>query len=203
MEYGIQRRSIYLAPPENEDIGWFFHQFEEPEVWEMFGFSGPARARLMRAFRSGNLVVGIIHRARDRRRIGFALCFPPAGTFDFWEFGYAISARDERNAYNALNTTDAMAHYMFEHLHITAIGWRTREDNYAADAIVRRLGYEPFSKSFIDGHNYTFYRLDQAGWAKRRARLDRGEEKYPSGVGGTFLLLPLPCEPVVLPDADH
>jgi RimJ/RimL family protein N-acetyltransferase len=197
MEYGIQRRSIYLAPPEGDDVTFFFNQFDDPEVWQMFGFTKPARTRMMRSYRSGNVVVGILRLAATKKRIGFALCFPPAGTFDFWEFGYAISVKSDRNAFNALNTTDALAHYMFEHLNVNAMGWRTREDNRAADAVVRRLGYKPFDKGKYDGHLYTFYRLDRAGWAARRAKLDDGEKKYPSGIGATFVTLPIPCEPIV------
>lgn len=30
MEYGIQRRSIYLLPPTPEDVGWFLKQFDDP-----------------------------------------------------------------------------------------------------------------------------------------------------------------------------
>lgn len=196
MEYGIQRRSIYLVPPEGEDVGWFLTQFDEPEVWGMFGFAGPSRIKMMRSFRGGDLVVGIIRVAATRKRIGFAIMFPPSGSFDFWEFGYAIADPLDRDAYSAFNTTDAMAHYMFEHLRVEAVGWRTREDNRSADAIVRRLGYEPFQSSFVDGHNFTFYRLDRAGWMKRRARLDRGEASHPSGIGATFVMLEHPYVPV-------
>lgn len=196
MEYGIQRRSIYLIPPEGENLLWFFKQFDEPEIYEMFGFLRPARVKIMRAYREGNLVIGMLHRATTRKRIGFVIMFPPAGNFDFWELGYAISDPKDRDGYSALNATDAMAHYMFEHLRVTAMGWRTREDNRAADAVVRRLGYQPFDTSVLDGHKYTFYRLDREGWDKRRAKLDRGEETHPSGIGGTFLTLTSPYEPV-------
>jgi RimJ/RimL family protein N-acetyltransferase len=198
MEYGIQRRSIYLVPPEGDDLVWFFHQFDEAEVYEMFGFHQPSRVRIMRAYRLGNLVVGIVKRVATRQRIGFVVMFAPAGNFDFWEFGYRITDPRDRDAYSAFNTTDAMAHYMFEHLRVNAVGWRTRHDNRAADAIVRRLGYKPFDKFTVDGHEYTFYRLDQAGWAERRARLDRGEQTHPSGTGDTFVTLKAPYEPIAI-----
>ena len=192
MEYGIQRRTTYLTPPTSEDLSWMFHQFDVDEVWQMFGMPGPARLRIMRAYRSGNLVVGMMRRARDKRRVGFVVMFPPTADFDFWEYGYAIPEPRDRDAWMAYNTCDAMAHYMFEHLRVTAMGWRTRSDNRAADAIVRRLGYKSFDSWEVDGHLYTFYRLDQAGWAARRARLDRNEALRPSGLGDTFVTLPEP-----------
>ncbi len=189
MEYGIQRRSIYLIPPDDDALTWLLDQFEVEEVWQMFGFSGPGRMRVLRAFRNGELVTGMIHRASDQQRIGFVVMFAPTDVFDFWEFGYAIPDVRDRDAFSALNATDAMAHYMFEHLRVDAMGWRTRADNRAADAVVRRLGYKAYDSWEVDGHMYTFYRLDPEGWAKRRARLDRGETKKPSGIGGTFLTL--------------
>ena len=192
MEYGIQRRTIYLTPPDTDDLSWMFQLFDADEIWQMFGMPGPARLRIMRAYRSGNLVVGMLRRVRDRQRIGFVVMFPPTGDFDFWELGYAIPDPHDRDAWSAYHSTDAMAHYMFEHLRVDAMGWRTREDNRAADAIVRRLGYKSFDSWRVDGHMYTFYRLDQAGWAKRRARLDRAEAARPSGLGETFVTLPEP-----------
>ncbi len=196
MEYGIQRRTIYCVPPE-EDIDWIFSLYDRQDVWEMFGLPGPGRLRIMRTYREGNLVVGLLKRVADDKRIGFAVFYPPKGNFDFWEFGYVIDEVADRDAFSALNATDAMAHYMFEHLRVDAVGWRTRADNRQADAVVRRLGYEPFGSWSEGGHDYTFYRLDQAGWAKRRARLDRGEAKHPSGTGDTFVtLLEKPYTPV-------
>ena len=196
MEYGIQRRTIYLTPPDGDDLGWMFLQFDVDEVWQMFGMPGPARLRVMRAYRSGNLVVGIMRRVHDKVRIGFVVMFPPTADFDFWEYGYAIPDHRDRDAWAAYNTCDAMAHYMLEHLRVEALGWRTRSDNRAADAIVRRLGYKSFGAWEVDGHMYTFYRLDQETWAARKARLDRYEAKNPSGQGDTFVtLLEPPFEP--------
>lgn len=189
MEYGIQRRTIYLVPPEGEDLLWMFDQFDREEIWKMFGFAGPSKMKIMRGYRSGNTVTGIIKRVEDRKRVGFVIMFPPTADFDFWELGYAIPDPVDRDAYSAFSSTDAMAHYMFEHLRVDAMGWRTRADNRAADAVVRRLGYVSFGAWEVDGHHYTFYRLDQAGWAKRRKKLDRGEASHPSGIGGTFVTL--------------
>lgn len=164
----------------------------------MFGFEKPSKTRLMRSYRSGNLVVGIIRKAETKKRIGFVVMFPPAGNFDFWEFGYAIPNLADRDAFSALNTTDAMAHYMFDHLRVVACGWRTREDNRSADAVVRRLGYEAYTTMMLDGHNYTFYRLSQERWAKRKEKLLRGEETHPSGIGDVFVTLgEYPFDPIV------
>ena len=173
MEYGIQRRTVSISPrPRSEDLGWMFLQFDVDEIWQLFGKPGPSRLRIMRGYRSGNLVVGIMRRVKDRARIGFVVMFPPTDHFDFWEYCYAIPDHRDRDAWAAFNTCDAMAHYMLEHLRVDALGWRTRADNRAADAIVRRLGYKSYGSWPVDGHMYTFYRLDQATWAARKARLE-------------------------------
>jgi RimJ/RimL family protein N-acetyltransferase len=189
MEYGIQRRRIYLVPPNADDHIWVFEAFDREEVWSMFGFQGPSKMKVMRWRREGNLVLGMLMRADDRKRIGFVVMFPPAGDFDFWEFGYAIPEPADRDAFSALCATDAMAHYMFDHLRVEAMGWRTRADNRAADAVVRRLGYQPFGSWKVDGHDYTFYRLDREGWARRMRKLEAGEKTHPSGTGDVFVTL--------------
>lgn len=204
MEYGIQRRGIYLVPPESDDLTWMFDNFDREEVWQMFGLRGPAKLRMMRSYRSGDLVVGILKRLEDRKRTGFVVMYPPTADFDFWELGYVIPDIKDRDAFSALNATDAMAHYMFEHLNVEAMGWRTRSDNRAADAVVRRLGYKPFGNWDVEGHHYTFYRLDQAGWQKRKRKLQRGEALKPYGLGDVFLTLSeYPYEPVEPSEADQ
>lgn len=197
MEYGIQRRSIYLVPPDRFESKWIMDHFDLPEIWEMFGLSGPSRFDMARRHREGHLVVGLLKRVEDQKRIGFVIMYPPTEAFDFWELGYAIPDTIDRDAFSAFNATDAMAHYMFEHLRVEAMGWRTRADNRAADAVIRRLGYKSYGAWEVDGHQYTFYRLDEPGWAKRRAKLDRGEAKHPSIGGDTFVTLEgPPFEPV-------
>ncbi len=201
MEYGIQRRGIYLVPPDDDDLGWMLAQFEDEEVWRNFGFEGSGRLAMLRAFRRGETVTGILRRTHDRARIGFVVMFPPDEHRDYWEFSYAIPEVADRDAFSALSSTDAMAHYMFEHLGVEAMGWRVRADNRAAHAVVRRLGYQPFEDRVLGGHAYTFYRLSRAGWAKRRAKLDAGEAQHPSGLGATFLTLAEPpFEPTPLPE---
>lgn len=203
MEYGIQRRGIYLCPPSEADVTWFLEQFDIPEIWEMFGLDTPGRFKILRLYRSGDLVVGILHTVSPRKRIGFVVMFPPDKGRDYWEFGYAIPDPNDRDGFSAMYSTDAMAHYMFDHLGVEAMGWRTRSDNRAADAIIRRLGYQPQEERILEGHQYTFYRLDREGWARRKAKLDRGEAERPYGIGATFVTLPeYPWEPK-LPSPDR
>src|SRR4051812_48889803 len=77
VQYGIQRRSIYLIPPSGDDAAWLFEQFDDKEVWQMFGFQGPSRARMIAKHAEGNLVVGVVRRVETKRRIGFVIIFPP------------------------------------------------------------------------------------------------------------------------------
>lgn len=121
----------------------------------MFGLDGPSKLTLLRHYRSGDLVVGILHRVEPRKRIGFVVMFPPDPSRDFWEFGYAIGDPLDRDAFSAMSSTDAMAHYMFEHLHVEAMGWRTRSDNHAASAVIRRLGYTPRETRDDKSYQYT------------------------------------------------
>lgn len=196
MEYGIQRRRVYLIPPDPDDLMWLFQQFEVPQIYEMFGHDAAARTGIVRAYQRGNLIVGIIRNAETRKRLGFVVVFPPS-SFDFWELAYAIPDAKDRDGYSALNASDAALHYIFDHLHIEAVGWRVRADNQASDAIIRRIGYRPSDTAFVDGHNYIFYRLDAEGWRARRERLERGEQSHPSGLGGTFVTLPYPFTPLL------
>lgn len=189
MRYGIQRRTIYLEPPAGEDQLWLYRQFDDPQVWQMFGLPGPARLRVMRNHRLKKIVAAILRRTHDQKRLGFVVMFEPTESFDFWEFGYAIPDPKDRDAFSALYATDTMGHYMFEHLHVASMGWRTRADNKAADAIIRRLGYEPFGTWFVDGHDYTFYRIDAERWGRRKAKLQAYEDRHPSGLPSLFVRL--------------
>ena len=83
-------------------------------------------------------------------------------------------------------------------MRLPLLGGRTREDNRAADAVVRRLGYQRTDTRFVDGHHYGFYQMDRALWARRRERLERGELEHPSGAGGAFAVLrEPPFHPIV------
>ena len=195
--YGIQRRTVYLVPPTHDDLKWMFEHFHNPEISEMFGYDDLGAAIMPLRYRAGTLVVATIRNSETRKRIGFLIMYPPVGgNFNFWEFGYAIPDPADRNAFHALNTTDAVGCYMFEHLHVPMCGWRTRADNHAANAVVRRLGYQPGETLEMDGHHYTIYRLDQAGWAKRRRKLELGEVQFQGGIGAAFGVLRAPYLPL-------
>jgi RimJ/RimL family protein N-acetyltransferase len=200
MEYGIQRRGIYLCPPTAQDLDWFLELFNEKEVYEAFGLDGPSALKIHRLYRSGDLVVGMLHTVvPKKKRIGFIVMFPPDSGRDYWEFGYAIPNPADRDAFSALTSTDAMGHYMFDHLGVSAIGWRTRAGNAAAAAVIRRLGYQPYEDRVLSGVTYTFYRIDREGWIKRKARLERGEAEHPFGIGGAFVTLPDPPYDPIIP----
>ncbi|MBI2376204.1 MAG: GNAT family N-acetyltransferase [Deltaproteobacteria bacterium] len=202
MQYGIQRRGIFLAPPSNADLDWLFTCFERPEIWESFAFDRNGRMVMLRKFRDGDLVVGILHRVKPRKRIGFVIMFPPDVDRDYWEFSYAVPEPSDRDAFSALSATDAMAHYMFDHLDVLAMGWRAWEDNRAARAVIARLGYQPNGERWVGNRRQIMYRLSREGWAARRAKLERGELEHPSGTGSVFIALrEHPWSPVELSEA--
>ncbi|HTT07725.1 MAG TPA: GNAT family protein [Gammaproteobacteria bacterium] len=192
---GIQRRTVYLVPPSSMDLEWMSEQFGNPEISEMFGYRNLGTPTMIRRYNAGTLVVATIKLVATRERIGFLIMYPPA-KFDFWEFGYAITDPTHRNAFHALNATDAVGHYMFEHLGATLCGWRTRDDNQAAGAVVRRLGYTPGEIIEEGGHHYTIYRLSKEGWKRRREKLERGEQETPNK-SPLFFTLPPPYDPIL------
>ncbi|MBI4817347.1 MAG: GNAT family N-acetyltransferase [Deltaproteobacteria bacterium] len=201
MEYAIQRRGIFLAPPSNTDLDWLFMLFELPEIWAAFAFERNGRMAMLRKFREGELVIGIMHRVKPRKRVGFVIMFPPGPDRDFWEFSYAVPDPLDRDAFSALSATDAMAHYMFDHLGVEAMGWRAWEDNRAARAVIQRLGYQPTGESWVENRRQILFRLSREGWAARKAKLDRGEAEHPSGIGSTFVTLgAFPWTPIEAPE---
>ena len=191
---GIQRRTVYLVPPSVADVEWMLEQFHDPEISEMFGYHHLGSPIMIYRYRAGTLVVATIKLVATRERIGFLVMYPPA-ELGFWEFGYAIPDSVHRNAFNALNSTDALAHYMFEYLEVSLLGWRTRDDNRTADAVVRRLGYPPGERIEELGHHYTLYRLNLEGWRKRREKLERNEAQQ-QNKRPAFFVLPPPYLPV-------
>jgi RimJ/RimL family protein N-acetyltransferase len=197
VEYGIQRRSIYLVPPTPEDLEWMFERFDDEEVWTTFGFKEPGRAYMRAKHAEGGLVVGIIRRSMDEARIGFVVVFPPSPPFFTWELGFAIPDRRHRDAYGAIHAADAMTHYMFDHLRIESGMWRIRDDNRASHALMQRLGYRPYGLWDVNGAFFSFFKIDRELWAKRLEQLDRGEDAHPSGLGDTFITLagPPPFKP--------
>jgi len=194
MQCAIQRRSVYLAPTATMDRHWIARLFDDPSIHPMFGFKDPAGALMgMRMKEDPDLIVGTIRLSRFQARIGFVLMFPPTALLDFWEFGYAITAAKHRNAFNAVNAMDAMAHYTMDLRGLPVVGGRTRDDNRAAAAIALRSGHKPAFNRPFEGHDYTFWTLDQAGWARRKQRLAQGEAEHPwTGGGQVFHVLDSP-----------
>jgi RimJ/RimL family protein N-acetyltransferase len=185
VEYGIQRRSIYLVPPSAEDLEWIYRSFDDPAIYEALGLNAPSGAEVQRRREEGDHVFGVIREVKSRERIGFVVVFPPSPVFDAWSFAYAIPDARHRNAFFAINTTDAMAHYMFEHLRVDALGWETREGKTAADAVVRRLGYTASEARVFEGRTYQFYRITIDDWRRRREK-----------IGGAFVKLNPPYWPI-------
>jgi hypothetical protein len=172
------------------DRTWVYRQFDNPEIVEMFG--GDARglgSGIRHAHRLGRVMMGIIRRAADSARLGFAVMLAPSAEMPWWELALAIPERSDRNAFAMMHALDIMAHYMLDHLHHVAAGARIRADNGASQAVVRRMGYVQYCTRFVDGHQHLFFSLDQARWAQRKARLERGEASYGSGLGAAFLTL--------------
>ncbi|HTT07668.1 MAG TPA: hypothetical protein VMH34_02620 [Gammaproteobacteria bacterium] len=184
---------MYLVPPTYEDLIWIFAQYQNVEIMEMFGGGDLGPAKILLQYRSGTLVVATIMSIATRRRIGFVVIYPPyGGDFNFWEIGMAITAFADRNAFNAINATDAVGYYMFSHLRARFVGWRIREDNLACDAMVRRVGYPAGETLEIGGHSHMIYRLDKAGWAKREFKIEAGEKQNADGIGVPYTILQPP-----------
>src|SRR5687768_15715049 len=70
VEYAIQRRRVYLTPADPDDFEYVLDAFQKKELWQMFGFTGPGRLRIIELREGGNLVLGILRRVDDRKRIG-------------------------------------------------------------------------------------------------------------------------------------
>lgn len=192
MQLGIQRRGLCLAPPVGLERHWVFQQLDRPEVFEMFGLVEAGARAMRRMYQLRRVALGVMRLVENNRRVGFAALFVPSAANPFWEFSYAIPDARDRDAYTALNTMDAMAWYAFEHLGVPSAGGRTREDNHAAQAIVRRAGHRLTHTAPDGGHAYHFYALDRLGWSRRRERLERGELAHPSPGGAAFVVLPKP-----------
>lgn len=198
MEYGIQRRSIYLTPPMGDDLDYLVDAFEEEDVWSMFGYDGPARERILSLERERTIVRGIIRRVEDDARIGFSALFPPPEMFGLearlgkWEYGVAILDPRDRNGWAAIQASDAMTHYCVDHLGLVDWWWRIRADNRPSKAIARRMGYRSLGAWSTGRHTFSFYRMTQAVWDRRLGRIRRAEVTHPSPGGCPFLVLPGP-----------
>jgi RimJ/RimL family protein N-acetyltransferase len=201
MEYGIQHRSIYLTPLGSE-IDWLADQLDREDIWRMFGYEGPSGAVIRAGHASGEIVLGVIRRVRDRKRIGFVMC-APLPLFGTWELMIGIPDPADRDFFSAIHSMDALGHYIVEHLGITSAMARIKENNRASLAVAQRLGYDRFFRNEIRGETYRFYTLSAAAWFERRKKLDQAEAASPSGLGATFAMLDGPAfepkEPIAGP----
>lgn len=198
MNLGVQRRNIYLAPATGLDRHWCARLFNVPDIYGMFGFDGPVAAPMGQRIQKREVILGILRLVENRIRIGFVMMFPPTSVVPFWEIGYAITEPRCRDAFTAINALDAMGYYMWEDQHVSMLCGRTRKDNRAAEAVVRRMGFVPLAQVEHLGHAYSLYAQNPPAWALRKARLVEGEKTSPSPAGQAFALLRgTPCVPVV------
>lgn len=174
MEHCVQRCSVVVTPATDQDIQWIGDQFDADEdTWRMFGYETPARTLALTSYFSHPSIIGIIRKAGTDQRIGFAMLFRSAGEAEVWQFGYSIPDRRHRNAFSALFTVDAVAHYAFDHVGVERIDWSVRQDNAPALAVIRRVGYQPRGERNEACGVYLEYAVDRAAWQRRRARLER------------------------------
>lgn len=198
MKLAIQRRSVFLTPPRGMDLLWVSDQFVHPDVVDLFALGDDLRSWHVRSgHRLGTVVLGMIRRASDGKRVGFTCAAAPTPRRSYWELLGAIPDVRHRDGFSMLHAVDAFTHYLFDHLHIHALGARMRLDNRAPQALTERAGYARGPVETWDGIEHVTYACDAATWALRREKLERGELAHPSGVGGALVVLPgPPWEPV-------
>jgi RimJ/RimL family protein N-acetyltransferase len=190
MEYGIQRASIELMPPTRTELEWVFGQFDEEEIWRMFGYTSPSGASTRRRYDAGNVVVGIAHRSRDHRRVGFVIVFPPKLDRDHWEIGLAIPNPKNRGSGLAKDMADAIGHYLFDHLRIERAGLLVLRDNLASAALVKKLGYRRHCGFRNDeGLWVDLFAITPELWAERRGCVEAEAEDPPFVMLETTALL--------------
>lgn len=200
VEYGVQHGSIYLIPPGGDDLEWFLASFDTEEIWSMFGFPGPSRTLMTERHERGELIVGILRRVVDRKRIGLAVQFPPRPPENLWEFGMAIPDPRDRDLRCAIEAADAWAHYFFDHLRMDAGTFRVRADNKPSIALVTRMGYRPYGTFTLGGIRMRSFRLDQARWKARLDQIAKETERYTPGRDELFITLPEPPFDPVAPE---
>ena len=163
MKFGVRRSTIDLMPPTDADLEWIFRTGSEG--------SHAIRMRTHQAYIAGKVLVGVIWRPNDGRRVGFVILVPAgAGR---WEFSIAIPQPSDRDLFSAVHACDALCHYMFDHVDGTVGAvWRIREDNVAAQMLSRRMGHSPQGTGLHDAHSYYRYTLNRDEWLARRARLE-------------------------------
>ena len=173
MRFSVQRRSIRLDPATDSDIQWIATQYNDEKMWTMFGFDGPARQSAMASYFQNKCIIGVIKKTQDDSRIGFVNLMKSESSIDSWQFIYAISKASERNAFNAIFALDAIAHYAFDHLNIERIEWSVRSDNAASLAVIRRIGYEPYTLRKVEGVKYLNFEVNLTRWKSRKKSLYR------------------------------
>ncbi len=188
MRVGVQRRKVRVMPTTPADLDWLLECCDRPELAAAFGLEPPASAHVRRTLTRGG-IAGMIFRAEAR--VGFVLVFPPTDQLTFWELAYAIPDTAHRDGVTAIHAADAMIHYLFEVAAVETVGWRTREDNEASEAVIRLAGYAPFGRWEVDGVPFVFYAIDAAVWSARKARLEAQEHAQPTP-GGLFRWVPVP-----------
>ena len=164
MKLGVRCGGIVLLAPSDDDLGYVASSHDREDVWRMFGLDGSGRLRFLQRARAGDLELGIIHRRGNR--IGFSVVYPPRPAFDAWELTLAIPDRGDRDAYSAMAAADAVAFSLFEERRLESFGFRTRPDNRAAEAVLRRMGYRPVSEE-----GYRTWWIDRATFEPRRIKL--------------------------------
>ena len=162
MKLGIRRRTIDLVPPSHDDVDWVFGSGG--------GKSESTRAAAKAAYLAGKIVVGVIRRHKDDKRVGFVLLIPSFG--ESWDFTVMIPEPADRDLFSALHACDAISHYMFDHRGIKAAVWRIREDNVRAQMLGKRFGYPSQGMIEEGGHRFHLFLLDRETWAARRASLE-------------------------------
>jgi hypothetical protein len=202
VKVAIQRRNVFLTPPMGMDLLWVSQQFVHPDVVDMFALGDDLRGWHVRSgHRLGTVVLGMIRRVSDGRRVGFTCAAAPTPTRACWELLGAIPDVRHRDGYTMLHAVDTLTHYLFDHLHIPLLGARMRMDNRAPQALTERAGYRRGPVETWDGVEHVSYSCDEATWVARRRRLERGERDHPSGAGGAFVVLPGPPYVPVIPGA--
>lgn len=198
VKLAIQRRTIYLQPPQGMDLLWVSRHFQSEEIGAMFAYGDDVRSWHVRtAHHIGTMKIGVVRRAADRARLAFIVAVSPAPPRDWWEIMGAIPDHRYRDLYTALHSLDIMQHYLFDHMKVENVGMRVRLDNRASLALMRRGGLLEDHRATTDGLEHSVFMTNPTAWAQRRARLEAAEDTRPSDVGAAFRVLAgPPYEPV-------
>lgn len=184
----MQWRSIYVVPPTEEELGAFI---------EKLGFEGE-NVEQSREIATRVMILGTIRRVADRSSVGTVVLAPHAPDGSSWEYSIEISEAKHRDAFAAVNASDIMAHYIFDHVGADEVVFRVEASNRAAAAIALRIGYHPSARIETEEGPLIHYVLDQATWQRRRERIEGRETTHGRS---RFLRLEPPYVPLALPSA--